>query len=110
MCACPRCDGRHGGMPWFMLNVASLSGTPAVQCPADQSDNIGMRETESLPNAFDGILIDDRNERPLRIALVAIVVVWSLALAITFAAIQITTRSTHLMDRVGAIAAFIDRS
>ncbi len=46
-----------------------------------------MRETESLPNAFDGILIDDRNERPLRIALVAIVVVWSLALAITFAVI-----------------------
>ena len=34
---------------------------------------------------FDGILIDDRNERPLTIALATIVVVWSIAFALTFA-------------------------
>lgn len=34
---------------------------------------------------FDGILIDDRNERPLTIGLAAIIMVWSLAFALTFA-------------------------
>ena len=34
---------------------------------------------------FDGILIDDRNERPLTVALATILVVWSLAFALTFA-------------------------
>ena len=33
---------------------------------------------------FDGILIDDRNERPLTVALATILVVWSLAFALTF--------------------------
>jgi hypothetical protein len=34
---------------------------------------------------FDGMLIDDRNERPLTVALATILVVWSLAFALTFA-------------------------
>ena len=34
---------------------------------------------------FDGILIDDRNERPLTVALATILVLWSLAFALTFA-------------------------
>jgi hypothetical protein len=34
---------------------------------------------------FDGILIDDRNERPLTIALATIVMVWSFAFALTLA-------------------------
>jgi hypothetical protein len=39
--------------------------------------------TQSSP--FDGILIDDRNERPLTVALVTIIMVWSFAFALTFA-------------------------
>jgi hypothetical protein len=35
---------------------------------------------------FEGILIDDRNERPLTVALATIVMVWSFAFALTFAA------------------------
>jgi hypothetical protein len=69
-----------------------------------------MRGTETPPNAFDGVLIDDRNERPLIIALVAIVVVWSLAVGIIFASAQFIMRSTHLVDSVGTVAASIDRS
>ena len=34
---------------------------------------------------FDGVLIDDRNERPLTIAFATIVVVWSIVFALTFA-------------------------
>ena len=34
---------------------------------------------------FDGILIDDRNERPLTICLATIIMVWSFAFALTFA-------------------------
>jgi hypothetical protein len=34
---------------------------------------------------FDGILIDDRNERPLTVALATIIMVWSIAFALTFA-------------------------
>jgi len=34
---------------------------------------------------FDGILIDDRNERPLAVALATIVMVWSFAFALTLA-------------------------
>jgi len=33
---------------------------------------------------FDGILIDDRNERPLTVALATIIMVWSFAFAVTF--------------------------
>ncbi len=69
-----------------------------------------MRRTETPPNAIDGILIDDRNERPLVIALVAIVVVWSLALGITFASGQTIVRSTHSMGSAGTFAVFSDRS
>jgi hypothetical protein len=66
-----------------------------------------MRKTEIPPNAFD--LVDDRNERPLIIALAAIVVVWSVALGITLATAQMMG-SSHLMDSAGAVAAFSDRS
>jgi len=34
---------------------------------------------------FDGILIDERNERPLTVALATIIMVWSFAFALTFA-------------------------
>jgi hypothetical protein len=69
-----------------------------------------MRRTEIPPNALDGFLIDDRNERPLMIALTTIVVVWSLALGLTFASGHVAMRSTHLMNSAGAVAAFSDRS
>lgn len=61
-----------------------------------------MLGNETPRKAFDAILIDDRNERPLIIALAAIVVVWSLALGITFVSAHIPMpmpmRSTHLVD------------
>jgi len=34
---------------------------------------------------FDGIVIDQRNERPMTIALATILAVWSIAFAVTFA-------------------------
>ena len=36
-------------------------------------------------SSFDGIVIDDRNERPLAIALATIIMVWLFAFALTFA-------------------------
>jgi len=66
-----------------------------------------MRITEFPPNALNGFVFDDRNERPLIIALTAIVVVWSLALGLTFASAQVAMRS-HLMNSAGAVAAFSD--
>ena len=36
-------------------------------------------------SSFDGIVFDDRNERPLTIALATIIIVWLFAFALTFA-------------------------
>ena len=44
---------------------------------------------------FDGILIDDRNERPLMVALTTIVMVWSFAFALTVASSQAGAPSLH---------------
>ena len=52
--------------------------------------------------SFDGVVIDDRNERPLAVALATIVVVWSVAFAMTFAS---THSSRHNADWVGTAIA-----
>jgi len=44
-----------------------------------------MFDNVRQPSPFDGILIDERNERPLTIAFATIVVVWSIVFALTFA-------------------------
>ena len=44
-----------------------------------------MSGTVKHSGAFDESLVDDRNERPLTIALATIVVVWSMAFALTVA-------------------------
>jgi hypothetical protein len=44
-----------------------------------------MFNTIRHSSSFDGIVIDDRNERPLMIALATIIVVWLFAFALTFA-------------------------
>jgi hypothetical protein len=44
-----------------------------------------MFNTVRQSSSFDGIVIDDRNERPLTIALATIIVVWLFAFALTFA-------------------------
>ena len=49
-------------------------------------------------NSFDDVLIDDRNERPLTIALATIVMVWSMAFALTFASGHLSARSAHSLD------------
>ncbi len=41
------------------------------------------------------ILVNDRNERPLTIALAAIVVVWSMAFLLTFASAHFGARSAR---------------
>ena len=46
---------------------------------------------------FDGILIDERNERPLRVALATIVVVWSIAFALTLAWVTTGANSASLV-------------
>jgi hypothetical protein len=52
---------------------------------------------------FDGILIDDRNERPLTIALSTIVVVWSMAFALTFALGHAVAHATYLVGGAAAV-------
>jgi hypothetical protein len=49
-------------------------------------------------------LIDDRNERPLTIALAAIVVVWSMAFALTFASAHFSPYSAHWSESPAAAA------
>jgi hypothetical protein len=44
-----------------------------------------MFKTVRQSSSFDGIVIDDRNERPLTVALATIIMVWSFAFALTFA-------------------------
>ncbi len=44
-----------------------------------------MYDNVRQSSPFDGILIDDRNERPLTVALATIIIVWSFAFALTFA-------------------------
>ena len=44
-----------------------------------------MFNTVRQSSSFDGIVIDDRNERPLTIALATIIMVWLFAFALTFA-------------------------
>ena len=44
-----------------------------------------MFNTVKQSSSFDGIVFDDRNERPLTIALATIIMVWLFAFALTFA-------------------------
>ncbi len=52
---------------------------------------------------FDGILIDDRNERPLMVALATIIMVWSLAFALTFASGHIGANSASCLSSAAAV-------
>jgi hypothetical protein len=52
---------------------------------------------------FDGILIDDRNERPLTIALVTIVMVWSFAFALALASGQTGANSATWLGTPAAV-------
>ncbi len=58
--------------------------------------------------SFDKALIDERNERPLTIALVTIVIVWALAIALALASPYLRAHSPHAAaDRPAAIASVI---
>jgi hypothetical protein len=61
-----------------------------------------MFNTARQSSSFDGIVIDDRNERPLTIALATIIMVWLFAFALTFASGQ-TVRNAA--SRLGGAAA-----
>jgi hypothetical protein len=52
---------------------------------AVQAETRKMFDTLKQSSPFDGMVIDDRNERPMTIALATILVVWSMAFALTFA-------------------------
>jgi hypothetical protein len=52
---------------------------------------------------FDGILIDDRNERPLTVALATIIMVWSFAFALTFASGHTGANSASWLSGVAAV-------
>jgi hypothetical protein len=58
----------------------------------------------SQSSPFDGILIDDRNERPLKVALATILVVWSLAFALTFASGHMGANTTSWLSGAAAVA------
>lgn len=57
----------------------------------------------SQSSPFDGILIDDRNERPLKVALATILVVWSLAFALTFASGQTGANTVSWLSGAAAV-------
>lgn len=50
---------------------------------------------------YDEGMIDERNERPLTIALATIVLVWLLAFGIVFASTEISAQSRHLVSGSG---------
>ncbi len=52
---------------------------------------------------FDGIMIDDRNELPLTVALATIIVVWSLAFALTFASGHTGANSASWLSGAAAV-------
>lgn len=52
---------------------------------------------------FDGVLIDERNERPLTIAFATIVVVWSIVFALTFASGHASASSMNLAGGTAAL-------
>ena len=52
---------------------------------------------------FDGILIDDRNEKPLAVALATIIMVWSFAFALTFASGHTGAKSASWLDAPAAV-------
>ena len=52
---------------------------------------------------FDGILIDDRNERPLTVALATIITVWSFAFALTFASGHTGANSASWLSGAAAV-------
>jgi hypothetical protein len=52
---------------------------------------------------FDAILIDDRNERPLTVALVTIIMVWSFAFVLTFASGHTGANSASWLGGAAAV-------
>jgi hypothetical protein len=52
---------------------------------------------------FDGILIDDRNERPLTMALATIIMVWAFAFAVTFASGDTGANSASWLSGAAAV-------
>ncbi len=58
---------------------------------------------------FDEALIDDRNERPLTIALATIVMVWSIAFALTFASGHVGAFSAHSPSSTAAFTSSMDK-
>ena len=53
---------------------------------------------------FDGILIDDCNERPLAVALATIIMVWSLAFALTLASGRTGANSASWLSGDAAVS------
>ena len=58
---------------------------------------------QSSSSSFDGIAIDDRNERPLTISLSAIIMVWSFAFALTFALDHTRANSASWLGGTAAV-------
>jgi hypothetical protein len=56
---------------------------------------------------YDESLIDDRNERPLTIAIATIVTVWMLVFGIVSVSAQIGAQSHHMAESAASIAASI---
>jgi hypothetical protein len=52
---------------------------------------------------YDESVIDDRNERPLTIALATIVMVWALAFGLVFVSAQLGAQSHHMAQSAASI-------
>jgi len=62
-----------------------------------------MFNTVRHSSSFDGIVIDDRNERPLSIALATIIMVWAFAFALTFASGHTGANSASWLSGAAAV-------
>jgi hypothetical protein len=58
---------------------------------------------------YDEGMIDDRNARPLTIALATIVIVWMLGFGIASVSAQFGAQSHHMADTAGSIASSIEK-
>jgi hypothetical protein len=68
-----------------------------------------MFSNATRSNSFDGILIDDRNERPLTVALATIVMVWSVVFALTATSAHLRAPSAQWVGDTTTISAPLDK-
>ena len=82
-------------------DVMESPGNEKLAVPSGEAEMSGISKRYESPEA---ILLDNRNERPLMIALATIVSVWSLASALTFASADLSAHWRHAPESPAAMS------